>query len=349
MPPDPLDVPAHDPDALRQVRALVAESTSGMAPVRPLHAPAPITVRAGRRGGLPFDSLTSDLHLGCLPVTQVCYGSCFAARTAFGAGFDFGVRVRNHLDADVLRADLAALPDGQRFLRNEWNSDASWDWRGARELADLVRGSGRRTVFVTKHFHPIPPDALAGLVAAGAELRVSVSALDTPGQLRQRLAGLLSYRDAGGVAVPVVMSSRYADERLGRRQDGLVDWITAHDLPGAENSLRFPPHLPVTALLDRGRVGVLDGSGDLWAGRLYGDRLPVPTITAVPAGYPGLPWRHRSEVDGDLMASWTCDPVPSHEEVVSGARLAKPEQCGVSRTWVRAPGPSGSARAPREP
>ncbi|ATE55823.1 hypothetical protein [Actinosynnema pretiosum] len=329
----PTDPPGHDPEALREVRSLVARSTAGMAPVRPLRAPEPIVVRAGRRGGLPFDGLTTDLHLGCLPITQVCYGSCFAARAAFGAGFDFGVRVRNHLDADVLRADLAALPAGQRFLRNGWNSDASWDWRGARELADLVRESGRCTVFVTKHFHPVPPDVLAGLVAAGAELRVSVSALDTPGQLRQRLGGLLAYRDAGGVAVPVVMSSRYADGRLGRRQDALVDWIAGHDLPGAENSLRFPPRLSVAALLDHDRVGVLDGSGDLWAGRLYGDRLPVPTITAVPGDYPGLPWRHLSEVDRDLLASWAVDPVRTHEEVAAGGGLAKPEQCGVSRAW----------------
>ncbi|WP_024804039.1 hypothetical protein [Nocardia sp. BMG51109] len=317
----------------QQIRDAVAKSSRAMIGDRELHAPAPATIRAGRAGGLPFDSLTSDLYLGCLPATQICYGSCFAARGAFDAGYDFGVRVENVLDAAVFTADLRALPANQRFLRNGWNSDASWNWPKALELARLVRDSDRCPVFVTKHFRPIDPDTLAGLVAAGAELRVSVSAFDTPNQARQRRAGLLAFRAAGGVAVPIVMSTLYADDHLNDRQDELVDWIGREDLPGAENSLRIPPHLPVSRLLDHDRVGVLDGSGDLWAGRLYGDRLPVPTITSVPADYPGLPWRYRSALDRDQLEAWRLDPVRTHEEVMSGKRLEKPQQCGVSRAW----------------
>ncbi|ATY09111.1 hypothetical protein CU254_00380 [Amycolatopsis sp. AA4] len=325
------------PSAIRAVRAAIAESSAVMVAGRTLGVPDPVTIRAGRRGGLPFDSITSDLYLGCLPATQICYGSCFAARGAFAAGYDFGTRVENLLDPDVLRADLLALPAEQRFLRNGWNSDASWNWPKARLLAELVRDSGRCTVFVTKYFRSVDADSLAGLAGAGAELRVSVSAMDTPGQLRQRLAGMLAYRDAGGTAVPVVMSSVYADERLNRRQDELVDWIEHNDLPGAENSLRFPQELPAARLVDRDRVGVLDGSGDLWAGRLYCERLPVPTITSVPAGYPGLPWRRRSSLDLDQLEAWRQDPVRTHDEVMSGARLAKPRKCGVVRTWLPDP------------
>ncbi|MGW2297446.1 hypothetical protein [Streptomyces violaceorubidus] len=326
-------VPSVDPSVMHDVRRLISKSSAGMVEGRSLRVPEPVTIRAGRRGGLPFDSITSDLYLGCLPAAQICYGSCFAARSAFAADYDFGTRVENRLDADVLREDLIALPEEQRFLRNGWNSDASWNWPKALTLAELVRQSGRCTVFVTKYFRTIDPGTLAGLVEAGAELRVSVSAMDTPGQLRQRLAGLLSYRDAGGVAVPVVMTSRYADERLDRRQDELVDWIVRHDLPGAENSLRFPPHLAVTDLIDKDRAGVLDDSGDLWAGRLYGEALPVPTITSVPADYPGLQSRRRSALDLDQLEAWRKDPVRTHEEVMSGGRLAKPQQCGVGRTW----------------
>ncbi|AOK31660.1 hypothetical protein [Burkholderia singularis] len=318
---------------LHDVHSLIAESGQGMTEGHALCSPTPVTIRAGRHGGLPFDSLTTDLYMGCLPASQICYGSCFAARGAFAADYDFGIRVENVLDADQLRKDLLSLPPEQRFLRNGWNSDASWNWPKAHALAKLIRDAGRCTVFVTKYFRVIAPDTQSGLVQTGAELRVSVSALDTPGQLRQRLAGLLSYRQAGGVAVPVVMSSVFADERLNRRQDELVEWIWRHDLPGAENSLRIPPHLPVSRLLDRDRVGVLEDSGDLWAGRLYADRLPVPTITSMPADYPGLPWRHRSTLDLDQLDAWRRDPVPTHDEVRSGRQLAKPRQCGVFQTW----------------
>jgi hypothetical protein len=309
---------------------------------RELRRPTAVAIRAGTVGGLPFDSLTTDLFLGCLPATQICYGSCFAARGAFAAGYDFGVRVENILDADLLASDLRALPADQRFLRNGWNSDPSWSWPKALTLAALVRQSGRCTVFITKHFRPFDPAALSGLVDVGTELRVSVSALDTDGQLRRRLDGLLAFRAAGGVAVPVVMTTTFADRQLRERQDDLVDWIGEHDLPGAENSLRTPSASPVSRLLDLDQVGVLQGSGDLWAGRLYSSQLPVPTITSVPAEYAGLPWRHRSAIDADQLEAWRQDPVPTNDEVLSGTPRAKPRQCGVARTWP------GESRRPRQ-
>ncbi len=43
-----------------------------------LARPEPEVIRAGRAGGLAFDSLTTDVCVGCLPASQVCYGSCFA-------------------------------------------------------------------------------------------------------------------------------------------------------------------------------------------------------------------------------------------------------------------------------
>ena len=318
-------------------RELIAESSREMINGRELRRPTAVVIRAGTTGGLPFDSLTTDLFLGCLPATQICYGTCFAARGAFSAGYDFGVRVENILDAALLTSDLRALPADQRFLRNGWNSDPSWSWPKALTLASLIRQSGRCTVFITKHFRPIDPKTLAGLVEAGTELRVSVSALDTDGQLRQRLDGLLAFRGAGGVAVPVVMTTTFADRQLRGRQDDLVAWVTEHDLPGAENSLRTPPASPVSRLLDLDQVRVLQGSGDLWAGRLYGAQLPVPTITSVPAQYAGLPWRHRSAIDTAQLEAWRQDPVPTNEEVLSGTPRAKPRQCGVARTWPGEP------------
>jgi hypothetical protein len=332
---------SHTPDTttatprsvLNHVREVVAESSQVLSGDRALNVPEPITIRIGRAGGLPFDSITSDLYLGCLPKTQICYGSCFAARGAFDAGYHFGIRVENVLDPEVVLSDLQALPVNQGFLRNGWNSDASWNWTKALELASLIRESGRCTVFVTKYFRAINHATLSELVRIGAELRISVSAFDTPSQLRQRQEGLLGFRAAGGVAIAMVMSTIFADPQLNQRQDDIVDWIIHHDVPGAENSLRFPPHLPVSRLLDRNQVGVVEESGDLWAGRLYGDRLPVPTITSVPADYPGLPWRRYSELDLDQLKAWRSDPVRSHEEVISSKRLAKPHQCGVPRAW----------------
>jgi hypothetical protein len=322
---------------LAHVRSTVAKSADTIRGQSALRVPDPCVIRAGRAGGLPFDSITTDLYLGCLPIAQTCYGSCFAARTAYQSGFDFGVRVENILDRKTLLADLSCLPSHQSFLRNGWNSDASWNWNKALRLAEIIRETNRFVVFVTKCFKPIEIGVAQSLARIGAELRVSVSALDTPSQLKQRFDALLSYRAAEGIAIPVVMTTAFAVEELNDRQNSIVDWITGQDLPGAENSLRIPPDLPVVELLDRRQVRHLDESGDLWAGRLYLDALPVPTITSVPNDYPGLPSVYLTEIDRQVLESWQYDPVRTHAEVLSGLRLTKPKQCGESINWPDLP------------
>jgi hypothetical protein len=324
-------------EILAHVRRAVADSADVMRGEGSLRVPDPCVIRAGRAGGLPFDSITTDLYLGCLPLAQTCYGSCFAARAAYQSGFDFGVRVENILDRETLLADLSRLPSHQPFLRNGWNSDASWNWDKALQLAEIIRETNRFMVFVTKCFKSIGGDVAQNLARVKAELRVSVSAFDTPSQLKQRFDALLSYRAAGGVAIPVVMTTVFAEEELNDRQNSVVDWIIEHDLPGAENSLRIPTDLPVVELLDRRKVRHLDDSGDFWAGRLYLDALPVPTITSVSNDYPGLPSSYLTKIDRRVLESWRHDPVRTHAEVLSDVRLAKPKQCGESINWSNMP------------
>ena len=90
-------------EPLRALQASVSSSNHNEIPSTPLRAASGEPIRAGRRGGLPFDSLIGDVVTGCLPATTACYGSCFAAFGAFRAGFDFGHRVPNRLDEALLR------------------------------------------------------------------------------------------------------------------------------------------------------------------------------------------------------------------------------------------------------
>jgi hypothetical protein len=57
----------------------------------------------------------------------------------------------------------------------------------------------------------------------------------------------------------------------------------------------------------------------------------MPTITSVPDGYEGLPYRRRSENDEDFMASLFDDPVPVWEEVLASRPIPRPRQAAVSR------------------
>lgn len=301
-----------------------------------LIVPEPVKIRAGLAGGLPFDSLTTDLILGCLPAKSVCYGNCFAARAAFEAGFDFGTHVHNQLDEELLRADLEALPESQKYLRNGWNSDPSWSWERALELTRMLRQSGRMTIFITKVFVQPSREILAQLAELKAELRISISAFDTAVQLRQRLETAEAFRQQGGVAIPLVMTTRFRDAELNTKQQEIVDYVVEADLPAAENSLRISTDSPVFQSLDSNACRPLvkeNADSDVWCGRLFPNELRVPTTTSVPESYQGLPSPWLSKIHAGIIQSLFKDPVRTHEEVLSQPNLAPPTMCGVARKW----------------
>ena len=245
----------------REAARLTAESFRHYDSDSSLTLSTPQVVRAGKIGGLPFDTLTTDLFGGCLPGREVCYGNCFAARAAYAAGTDFGARMPNILDRDVLCADLERLPPSQKFLRNGWNSDPSWNWRNALVLSQWIREAGRLTIFNTKSFTSLQPETIRSLAAAKAELWVCVSAFDSDAQIEHRIDTIETFREAGGCAVPLVMTTRFSEPKLNEKQDQLVQYMTRHDLPAAENSLRFAPTSPVMAILDRGSMRQIASTG----------------------------------------------------------------------------------------
>lgn len=316
-------------EADREAARLTAESFKHYDSDSTLTPSTPRVIRAGKAGGLPFDTLTTDLFGGCLPGREVCYGNCFAARAAYAAGIDFGARVPNILDRDVLCADLERLPAGQKFLRNGWNSDPSWNWRDADVLSQWIRESGRLTIFNTKSFTRLQPDTLRSLAAVKAELWVCISAFDSDAQIEHRIDTIETFREAGGCAVPLVMTTRFSEPELNAKQEQLVQYMIDHDLPAAENSLRFAPTSPVTAVLDRRRMRQIASTGDFWSGRLYEGVLRVPTTSSLPSGYSGLQSSYLSRNDSDFLDSLFFDPVHTHEEVLASPPLEKPMQAGV--------------------
>ncbi|WP_341316902.1 hypothetical protein WN982_36860 [Paraburkholderia sp. IMGN_8] len=289
------------------------------------------SIRVGRAGGLPFDSLTTDVVSGCLSERQACYGICFAAQSAWTRGIDFGKRVANELNPELVAQDLARLPTTQRYLRNGWNSDPSWDWITALNLGKLVHQSGRLIIFITKSFTHIAHATLAGLAAIGAEMRVSISALDNASQLLRRLKFIQDYRAAGGTVVPILMTAVYRENQLDARQRDLVAWLCDHDLPAAENSLRFPLNSSIVDVIDLKKTRRIHATDDVWSGRLYDDKLIFPTTTTIPDWYEGIPSSYLSQLDASFIESLFIDPVMTHEQVMGASNeLRHPHQCGVA-------------------
>src|SRR5262249_6349505 len=153
----------------------------------------------------------------------------------------------------------------------------SWNWQDAVVLAQWLRDSGRLTIFNTKSFTRLQPDTLRSLAALKAELWVCVSAFDSDAQIEHRLDTIETFREAGGCAVPLVMTTRFTEPELNAKQEQLVRYVIDHDLPAAENSLRFAPTSPVVEILDRTSMRQIASTGDFWSGRLYAGILRVPT------------------------------------------------------------------------
>jgi hypothetical protein len=304
-------------DAERTLRRLTVDSFAEFHNDESLVPRSAELVRAGTYGGLPFDSLTTDVVGGCLPSTHICYGNCFAARVAFEAGLHFGTRTPNVLDPEVLDEDLARLPASQGYLRNGWNSDPSWAWEIALELAEQTVASGRHIVFITKCFRQLK-----------AEVRVSVSAFDTSAQLTMRRQFLETYQGLGGIAIPNILSAWFINDELNAKQSEIVAYFQGADFPVAENSLRFNPTSPVLKAIDLSECGRVSSSGDYWSGRLFED-LKVPTLTSVPPGYRGLTSGFLSRNAPEALAELWRDPVRTHKEVMSGKSYDKPQMCGV--------------------
>ncbi len=291
---------------------------------------APELIRAGVRGGLPFDSLSTDVVRGCLPPGSICFGGCFAASAAFQAGEDFGRRVPNTLDHDVLAADLDNMERSQKFVRNGWNSDPSWAWPTVVEISRLMRTSGRLLVVLTRAFHPPCENQVTELIAQGAELRLSLSAFDAPGVVQRRLDLACAYRSAGGIAIPVVVTANFIADALNKFQDDIVSEINRRDLPGAENSLRFRADSIVAQELRLAEAFVENTCADRWFGRLFAVRLPVPTITSVDDSYGGIASGYQSRIDPDQLSELYCEPVPTYQELATGVVGHRPRRAGVA-------------------
>jgi hypothetical protein len=315
-------------DAERALRLLAVDSFAEFHNDKSLVPRATEFVRAGIQGGLPFDSLTTDVVGGCLPSTHICYGNCFAARAAFEAGVAFGTRTPNVLDNELLDKDLAELPSSQAYLRNGWNSDPSWAWEIALGLAERAVAWDRHIVFITKCFRRPSEDTMKRLVQLKAEMRVSVSAFDTSSQLTIRRNFIESYREFGGVAIPTILSAWFIADELNAKQSEIVAYFLEADFPVAENSLRFAPASPMMDAIDLAHCGLVSSTGDYWSGLLF-EELKVPTLTSVPPGYRGLDSGFLSHNEPSALAELWLDPVRAHREVMSGERHDKPRMCGV--------------------
>ncbi len=268
-------------------------------------------IRAGKKAGLPSESITTDLFLACLKTPSMFYKKCYLTKKETS----HHNQIENILDEDLFSEDLKNISNVQGFMRNGWNSDPSWNWKKALELARLIRNSGRLPIFNTKLYKMPSDKTMKKLASYKAEIRIAISVFDTRMHLKSCFEFVENYRKMGGVSIPILMSAHYNKGVLNRKQTKIVEFIKEKDIIGAEHSIQFPENSPLHKIIDANKCEKKEETKNYWCGRIFSEELKVPTINAIPPYYLGMQNSLLSKNEDAFLNSLWYQKIKTNEEI----------------------------------
>lgn len=238
----------------------------------------------GKKYGLPFEYLMTDIYSGCLNLESVCYGNCTAAQFWLKKGYDFGKRVLNDFDSCLFESSIKDLPSKQKWIRQGWVSDCSFSnesWELTAHISDILLKYDISLLIITK-IHKMPSKkTMEKLAKNKTEIRVSLSALDTKVQLEKRLKFLTEYKNMGGISIPYLMSSKYKNNILKDNQEYIINYIVENNFIAGEHPLRIEKDNPLFSELENDGFYHPLYKNQYWFGRILNRIenfvLPPPT------------------------------------------------------------------------
>jgi hypothetical protein len=200
-----------------------------------------MTADVNEKGVLDVDTVKGcTAGMNARPGTG-CYGGCYAAKIAKFRGIDFGKavarKVRGAAHARSIERAVAAAPEG--FFRVGTMGDPSHAWEHTVATIEWLAPLAVPVV-VTKHWLVATDGQLARLVACGAVLNTSVSALDTPAELAHRERQIARYAALGGVSVARIVSCDFNTEDPEGAAMARVQARLFTLTPTLDNPLRVP-------------------------------------------------------------------------------------------------------------
>ncbi len=176
-----------------------------------------MTADVNEKGVLDVDTVKGcTAGMNARPGTG-CYGGCYAANIAKFRGIDFSQSVvreiGNAANARKIEKKVKAAPEG--FFRIGTMGDPCHAWEHTVKVVEWLAPFAV-PVIITKHWHLATDDQLSRLVVCGTVLNTSVSALDTPAELRHRERQIARYTTLGGVSVARIVSIPANFRPLGR-------------------------------------------------------------------------------------------------------------------------------------
>jgi hypothetical protein len=199
-----------------------------------------LTASENLKGVLDVDTVKGcSSGMAAYPGTG-CYGACYAATTAKQYGRDFTVAVSRKPASWSWREVWRTVRDfPANWYRIGTAGDPCHDWQNTVEVCEMLASTGKHPVIITKHWQTIDDTLLQRLLAVRAVINTSVSALDTPQELKHRLKQIERVRAAGLKSVARVVSCNFGATEWGRERAAVQ-----HELlklsPMIDNPLRIP-------------------------------------------------------------------------------------------------------------
>lgn len=200
-----------------------------------------LTADVNAKGVLDVDTVKGcTAGMNARPGTG-CYGGCYAAKIAKYRGIDFSRAVARKIGsaANARRIERAVKAAPEGFFRVGTMGDPSHAWQHTVEVIEWLAPLAVPVV-VTKHWCVATDEQLLRLIACGCVLNTSVSALDTPQELRHREAQIARYSALGGVSVARVVSCEFNMDTEEGRDMAAVQARLFTLVPTLDNPLRVP-------------------------------------------------------------------------------------------------------------
>jgi hypothetical protein len=141
-----------------------------------------------------------------------CYGACYAASIAKFRGLNFGKSVvrKTHGAAHARSIERAVKASPLGLFRIGTMGDPCHAWEETCEVVEWLSPYAT-PVIVTKHWTKATDEQFARLIACGAVLNTSISALDTTAQLAYRERQFARYADMGGDSLARIVSCDFIE------------------------------------------------------------------------------------------------------------------------------------------
>lgn len=193
-----------------------------------------------RKGVLDVDTV-KGCHIGMAAYPNGgCYGLCYAAANARQYGRDFGISVSRRPAPWSWRIVWRTVRDHYAsWYRIGTAGDPCHDWDNTVAVCEMLASTHKRPVIITKHWQTAGDDHLDRLRKLNAVINTSVSALDTPQELKHRRRQLERIRDAGMRSVARIVTCSFGATDWARERNEVQQSLLKLQ-PYIDNPLRIP-------------------------------------------------------------------------------------------------------------